>query len=162
MDKHELKTRLESMYDDMNFSNDKANYMLSLITDTNEDKEVLLKNIYFNDNSPLKIINYVYAPKGDCDYTGEILNISLKYDYFVKGINDTAQSLMRNYTNAVKLFLIVLSLPEPYSLLLYLRYYKRMNADDVMQKLHLSRTTYYRLYDRALSHTMDAYKGVNV
>lgn len=157
MNKNEFKSMLENMYNDVNFNTDNANVLLSLANDFNGDKSNLLRNIYFKENSPVKVMNTTFNVGSNKDYQDEMLTISMKYDEFIIHLNQKAADVINKRSKAVDLFIAILSLPEPYSQLLYLRYYKRLSSEEIMDKLFISRSTYYRNFDKGLNKLIEIY-----
>ena len=67
IDIKELKNRLSTLFEDVTLTSRDVFDLLNIIRDTFNDKRKLLSDIYFNENSPLKIINTQFLPKGDGD-----------------------------------------------------------------------------------------------
>ena len=155
IDRKQLQTRLDTIYEDINLYNTQAEEILSLIDCTTNDKENLLSSIYFSENSPLKTMHYIYSPGSKGDSTAEMIRVSMNYDLFVNEMSRKAKELITIHNSAIDLFTIILSLPMPYCQLLYFRYYKKYSIDEIRNQLFLSRSSYYRLFDNAISLAMD-------
>ncbi len=155
INKKQLKIRLSTLYDDLNLRNSMAADMLALINEASCDRDELFNNIYFRENSPLKIMNYYFHPIVKGDVTEEMLNISSNFDVFLREMYNNARKIMDQHTNAVTLLLILLSLPRPYCEVMYFRHYKRFSREDVMSRMFLSRSSYYRIYDDAFNMILE-------
>lgn len=144
MNRDDLKKRLNSLYDNLRYSNEEILSKYYLLNLSKNDRDEYFKKIFFNDYLPTKVINYS-KDKVNQDIDLEIL------DKFVSGIDDYVRNqeielnrVIVNHQTAVKIFREIISLPSPMSDLLYLTYFKKYKSSQVMAKLFLSRPTYFR------------------
>ena len=150
MDTYELKKKLDTLYDDLMIADHATSELMEFICSSGEDKRKLLNEVYFKDNAPVKVIGTEFLGRKEADITGEMLNVSIKYDEFIHRLHREADQIMTRHVEAVDIFNLILSLPEPYCRILYLRYFKRLSCQETMQSLYLSRTTFFRTYNKAL------------
>ena len=153
--KKKLKLRLSTLYDDVNLRNTQAADMLAMISEANCDRDELFNNIYFKNNSPLKIMNYYFHPVVKGDITEEMLNISSNFDMFLREMYSNAKKILDQHAEAVTLLLVLLSLPRPYCEVMYFRHYKMFTREEIMSRLFLSRSSYYRIYDDAFNMILE-------
>ncbi len=147
----ELKERLETLYEDLTITTKDAEIILDLLSDATSDKHDILSNLYFKENSPLKVINTQFMPKGDGDTTGEMIDLSLKYDEYLTRLQNKAKSIIVRHQEAVEIFFALMDLEnDDYSNILYLRYIKRYATQEIWDKLHMSRPKYFRDHGAAI------------
>ncbi|MCR5592731.1 MAG: DUF1492 domain-containing protein [Saccharofermentans sp.] len=146
-----LIERLKNLHSDLMCTGDEAVSLVNFMTDCMEDKVTVIRDLYFHDRSPVKVINPQLVPHGRYkDPADELIEVSLGYDSFVKNIGSQATGVLRRHTKALNMFLMILSLPAPYSSILYLRYFKQLSIDDTCKELYMSRSSCYRKHQRAI------------
>ena len=150
METKALKKRLDSLYDDLMIADHATSELMEFICSSGEDKRKILDDMYFKDNAPVKVIGTEFLGRKESDITGEMLNISIKYDEFIHRLHREADQIMTRHIEAVDIFNLILSLPEPYCRILYLRYFRQLSCQETMQSLYQSRTTFFRNYNKAL------------
>ncbi|MBQ4271822.1 MAG: hypothetical protein II718_08350 [Clostridiales bacterium] len=146
----ELKTELKTLYEDLTVTGEVASTLISMAGEVSRDRSDFLKDLYFRDNSKLKVMETVYHGKGDGDSTMEMINISAGYDNFVSDLHKKAETAMKSHERAVIILTGILRLPSPHAEILYFRYLKRIPADEIEKKLNMSRTTYFRYQERGI------------
>ncbi len=151
MHEDSLKIRLKNLNSDLTFSSKEANMLIGLLTDSVEDKEELMKHLYFSDNAPVKVLTGEHVSGGNGDMTAEIIDVCMGYDKYAKNIGREAYNLLDRHNKALKIFLLMLRLPYPFSQILYLKYFKNKSVDEVCDELYLSKSGYYRKYERAIT-----------
>ncbi|MBP5181348.1 MAG: DUF1492 domain-containing protein [Clostridiales bacterium] len=146
-----LIERLKNLYDDLTCSGEEAISLVNFMTDCMEDKVTVIRDLYFHDHAPVKVLNPQALPGGGHkDPADELIEVSIGYDNFVKNIGVQATGVIRRHTKALNMFLMILSLPTPYSSILYLHYFKKMSIDDTCKVLYISRSSCYRKRERAI------------
>lgn len=151
MHEESLKVRLKNLRSDLTFSSDEANMLIGLLTDSVEDKEEILKHLYFSENAPVKVLSGDHITGGKGDVTGEIIDICMGYDKYAKNLGREAYNLLDRHNKALKIFLLMLKLPYPFSQILYLKFFKGMSVDEICNELYLSKSGFYRKYERAIT-----------
>ncbi len=146
----DLKDRLATLYDDLNLTLDQAKKMVELIDITSDDKKSIIQDMYFRDNSPIKVINTEFTCKGEGDITGEMIDLSVHYDEYIQKMNKEVDELMKRHELALKILNGILEMEGNKSYILYLRYYKRLSTEEVWNKLYISKTSYFRIHNDAL------------
>lgn len=161
----ELKTylllKLNSMYSDANLDADKTAAYLEEIRKTSEDKRRLMMNVYAEYYAPAKVTDYSGLPKRECDMTGEMLDFSSGFDKFIASIEEQYNIIVKQKREAVALLSLVLSLKQPYSKLLYFRYYKKMSTKETCAEMHIGRSTLFRKREVALSELSKVFASHN-
>lgn len=146
-----LKSRLKTMYGDLTFSSKEACMLIGLLTDSIHDKDNFLRDLYFSENAPVKVLSTEDLPRGTGDATSEIIDICMGYDDYVKGIGREAYNLIDRHNKALRLFTNMLSLPFPYSQILYLRFFKDCSVDEICSEMFLSKSNFYRKFERGIT-----------
>lgn len=150
----ELRTyllyKLNSMYSDVNLEPDKTAAYLEEIRKTSEDKRKLMMNVYAKYYAPEKVTDYSGLPKRECDMTGEMIDFSASFDDYVASVEEQYNVLVKQKREAVALLSLVLSLKQPYSRILYFRYYKRKTTRETCEEMHIARSTLFRKREAAL------------
>jgi len=151
MHEETLRIRLKSLSKDLSISSEEANLLLGLLTDSVDDKEELLKHLYFSENSPVKVLNTVSEPHGQGDITEEVIDVCMGYDKYVKSLGREAYNLLDKHNKALRLFIDLITLPYPYSQILYLKDYKKLTVDEICVEMYLSKSSFYRKYERSFT-----------
>lgn len=165
MDQKELKTRLETLYDDLVITNRETTELLSFISKSGDERRKMLDDMYFKDNAPVKVLGTEFLGRKEADITGEMIALSSKYDEFIDRLHKEAYGMMARHNEAVDIFYMILSLPEPYCKILYLRYFRRLSCKETMSCLYQSRTTFFRNLNKAIElllRDLDAGSAVTV
>ena len=144
MDKKTLKTILDNLYDDMIITDREAVKLASFISSSRRDKNNILKELYYSDNAPVKVLSTEFKGKGESDVTGEMIDVSVKYDEFIERLENRMNELIARHNKSMNVFFLIMSLPEPFCRVLYLKYFKRMTCDEVSVELYISPSTFYR------------------
>ncbi len=150
MDQRELKIRLETLYDDLVITNRETTELLSFISKSGDERRRMLNDMYFKDNAPVKVLGTEFLGRREADVTGEMIALSTKFDEFIDRLHKEAYGMMARHNQAVDLFYMILSLPDPYCKILYLRYFRRLSCKETMNCLYLSRTTFFRNLNKAI------------
>lgn len=146
-----LRTRLKTLYEDMTCTSDEAINLVNFVCSTISDKKTVLKDIYFKERAPIKVLNPSYDIKGGVnDVEAELIAISEGYDQFVRKISLRTSSILVKHKNAVKLFVEIVSLPEPYARILYLKFFKGLEMDDIKNEMFISKSACYRRLEKGI------------
>ena len=144
MDKKQLKEILDNLYDDLIINDKEAINLASFISNSRKDKNSILRELYYNDNAPVKVLSTQFKGRGESDVTGEMIDVSIKYDEFLDRLEKRVNELISRHNRAMDVFFLIMSLPDPLCRLLYLKYFKRMTCDEVSVQLYISPPTFYR------------------
>lgn len=144
MDKKQLKEILDNLYDDLIINDKEAVNLASFISSSRKDKNSIMRELYYNDNAPVKVLSTEFKGKGESDVTGEMIDVSIRYDEFLDRLETRVDDLISRHNKAMNVFFLIMSLPDPFCRLLYLKYFKRMTCDEVSVMLFISPSTFYR------------------
>ena len=145
-----LLLKLRSLYTDVNLEPERIESYLEEIRKTSEDKRKLMMNLYAKYYAPEKVTDYSGLPKRECDMTSEMLDFSSGFEIYLNSIEEEYNVIVKQKREAFARWSLVLSLKQPYSRILYFRYYKRMSTKDTCDKLHIARSTLFRKREVAL------------
>ena len=140
-----LLTRLKSLYVDLICGGEEAESLVNFMTESIDDKVTVIRDLYYHDYAPVKVLNPSYTVKGGRnDIEAEIISVSEGYDGFIKKLSCQTSNVLSRHSSALNLFLNILSLPDPYARILYLRYFKCLNMDDISKEMFMSRSQCYK------------------
>lgn len=159
MHEETLKAKLKTMYVDLTFTSKEANMLVGLLTDSVDDREQILKHLYFGENAPVKVLSFENEPRGKGDITEEVIDLCMGYDRYSRNISREVYNLLDRHNRALKLFINMMSLPYPFAQILYLRYFKDMTVDEIRSETYLSKSGFYRKYEKAMSLLLDKMKS---
>ena len=145
-----LLMKLNSLYSDVNIDPEKTAAFLEEIRKTSEDKRKLIMNVYAKYYAPVKVTDYSGLPKRECDMTGEMIDFSASFDEYIASVEEQYNYIVKQKREAVALLSLVLSLKQPYSRILYFRYYKKLTTKETCDELHIARSTLFRKREVAL------------
>ena len=156
-----LLLKLNSMYRDVNASPDKTTSYLSDIKRTEEDKRRILMDLYAGYYAPEKVTDYSGLPKRQCDMTGEMLDFADNFDKYIASLEEEYSVFLKQKREAVALLAMVLSLRQPYSKILYLKYYKKMSPLEMCGEMHIASSTLFRKRHAALGELAELFAETN-
>ena len=163
--RRELKTfllvKLNSLYSDVNSTPERTAAFLEELKRAHEDRRAVLMDIYAGYYAPEKVTDYSGLPKRQCDMTGEMLDFSSGFDKYIASIEEEYNVIVKQKREAVALLSLILSLKQPYSRILYLRYYKRLSPEDASEELHIARSTMFRKRNVALGKLAELFAAKN-
>jgi DNA-directed RNA polymerase specialized sigma24 family protein len=142
-------------YDLIRVPEEARRYLLD-IRKTKNDKYKAM-DVYAEDNSPVKVTDLSGLPKRACDMTGEMIDFSEGFDRYILSIEKEYAAAKRRRSEAIRLLTMVMSLKQPYSRILYLRYYRKMSPEDACYELHVSRSTMFRKQNVALDRLAEMF-----
>ena len=155
----DMKLKLTTLYEDLMIADDENGMVINVALEYAKGKEDDAIDLYTRDHAPIKVSGLNEKIKSDHDMNEVLVEFSSGYEEFVKNLNRRAGVLMSRYSEAVELLFMILSLPFPYSSLIYLRYYRRMSVKEIQEQLNLSRSTYYRLSNEAITNLNCLYRN---
>lgn len=156
-----LLTRLNSLQTDVNTVPEKAKCYLTELRKTRNDKRKALMDIYAEEYAPAKVTDFSGLPKKEGDMTGEMLDFSNGFDNYIASLEKEYLDAKKQRKEAIRLLTLMLSLKQPYSRILYLRYYKRLSPEDACFEMHIARSTLFRKQSTALSQLMELFAECN-
>ena len=155
MTMEELNYRLRHMYYDLRCSNVELLKKLLLYGATKKDREEIFRQMYDLDYLPVKVNNLGESFQEDTDMEC--------FDNYVQGFEEYLRQqemeidlFIRNNQIAVNIFLHLIRLKSPYSDVLYLLYFKNVDAKDVKCTMFLSRPSFYRVKKNAMIELLNS------
>ena len=146
-----LRERLSTLYEDLTCTHNEAIALVNLMNESINDKNMMIKDVYFRDRAPVKVLSTVFSGSGGTyDIEDELINISEGYDKFVKRLSYRTSCVLNRHAMALSLFLEILSLPDPYSKILYLHFYKGFPLTQVSEILFISKSACYRHSEKGI------------
>ncbi len=151
MYENQLLSRLKNLYTDLTCSGQEAENLVNFMTDSIDDKVTVIRDLYYHDYAPVKVLNPSYTLKGGRnDIEAEIISVSEGYDSFLKKISCQTSNVLSKHSSALNIFLHILALPQPYARILYLRYFKGLNMDEISKELFISKSQCYRKHQEGV------------
>ena len=154
-------TRLGSLHNDVNMEPDSNTKYLAELKKTKEEKRRIIMDIYARYYSPQKTTDLSGLPKRQGDMTGEMLDFCAGFDQYIASMEAEYQAYSKQRKEAVQLLTMVLTLKQPFSRILYLRYYMKMSPEDACGTLHVARSTLFRKQNAALNKLMVMFANTN-
>ncbi|MBR3533153.1 MAG: hypothetical protein IKN80_04640 [Clostridiales bacterium] len=146
-----LRQRLDNLYDDLTLKTDEAVSLVNFMVESIGEKNSLIKDIYFRDRAPVKVINTAAVHvKGRGDAEDEVIALSEGYDRFISQIGIRTVSVLDRHTRALTIFLNILSLPDPYARILYLKFVRLSTMDEIAQMMFMSKSSCYRKQEQGI------------
>lgn len=140
-----LRERLTTLYTDLTCTQTEAVALVNLMSDSIDDKTNMIRDVYFRDRAPVKVLSTVFSGSGsNYDIENEIIEVSEGYDKFIKRLGYKTSSVLNRHALALSLFLEILALPDPYSKILYLHFYKGLTITEVSEALFISKSACHR------------------
>jgi len=79
-----------------------------------------------------------------------MIDFSASFDDYIASVEEQYNVIVKQKREAVALLSLVLSLKQPYSRILYFRYYKRKSTRETCEEMHIARSTLFRKREAAL------------
>ena len=146
-----INARLNHLCIDLSDCPEVENRLIREINKAYEDQNVNLMDLYAGFYSPCKVSDTVFVPRGQGDMNDVMIDFSEGFDEFVESLEETYVNLMIRRRRAAILLKRMLSLNLPYSRLMYLYYYKRLDPVVITDDLFISRATFYRIKSMAIN-----------
>lgn len=151
-----LMIRLKRMRSEIEMQSD----IKELIERSGFDADSFFYDVYSRNYAPVNVSDPVYKGHGECDMTSIYLEYSAGFDDFLDSINSEYHRLIRSSSAAVTLYSNIISLPDTYAKVLLLTFYYEESVDVILQMLYISRASYYRYKNEAI--TLLAYKELGI
>lgn len=146
-----LRERLTNLYSDLTCTGNEAVALVNLVNESVTDKDMMIKDVYFKDRAPVKVLNTVFSGSGGSyDIEKEIIEISEGYDKFIRRLSYRTSCLLNRHAMALSLLVEILALPDPYSKILYLHFYKCYPLTQVSEILFISKSACYRHSEKGI------------
>lgn len=152
-----LMSRLNTLQDDVDKVPENVRIYMTEIKRTNSDRYRALMDIYATENVHVKVADYTGIPKKPSDMTAEMLEFSSGFDKYIDSLEKEYLAARIRRSEAIRLMTLVMSLQQPYSRLLYLRFYRKLSPDDASNAMHLARSTMFRKQSTAMGLLIDSY-----
>ena len=146
-----INARLNHLCVDLADCPEVEEHLIQAISKAYEDQKIRLMDLYAGFYSPCKISDTVFMPKGQGDMNDVMIDFSEGFDEFIESLEESYVNLMIRRRRAAILLKRMLSLNLPYSRLMYLYYYKRLDPVDITDDLFISRATFYRIKSMAIN-----------
>ena len=152
-----INTRLNQLYADLKDRSDSEDRYLNEICKALEDQKLSFMDIYAGYYAPCKVSDPVFLPKGQGDMNEVMVNFSDGFNDFITSMEEQYVSCLIRKRRATILLSKMLSIQLPYSRLMYLYYYKKMDPREISEDLYISRATFYRLKSIAINTLTQLY-----
>ena len=140
-----FKARLKTLYPDLTYASKDAYALIKLINGGIDDKNAVIRDLYYHDHVPVKVINPGLRVKGGhFDIEDELISLSEGYDSYLKNMGTKVEDVICRHNVALEILINILSLPDPYARTLYLHYYKGYTVTEIAKEYYSSKTTCYR------------------
>ena len=146
-----INARLNHLCTDLSDCPEVEQRLIQEINKAYEDQKVSLMDLYAGFYSPCKISDTVFEPKGQGDMNDVMIDFSEGFDEFVESLEESYVNAMMRRRRASVLLKRMLSLKLPYSRLMYLYYYKKLDPVIIIDDLFISRATFYRIKSVAIN-----------
>ena len=152
-----INTRLNHLCADLKERSDSEDRYFDEICKALEDQKLSFMDIYAGYYAPCKVSDPVFLPKGQGDMNEVMVNFSDGFNDFITSMEEQYVSCLIRRRRATILLSKMLSIQLPYSRLMYLYYYKKMDPRDISADLYISRATFYRLKSNAINALTSLY-----
>jgi len=152
-----IVSRLNSLRADLADRSTAENTIISEICRAQDDKKKSLLDLYAGYFSPCKVTDPTYTPKGEADMNDIMINFSEGFRNFVESLEEEYVDLIVKRRRATILLSRMFSIRMPYSLLLYLFYYKRLEPVKILDAMYISRATFFRIKSSAINAVTQLY-----
>jgi hypothetical protein len=97
------------------------------------------------------------VPRGQGDMNDVMIDFSEGFDEFIESLEETYVNNIMRRRRAAVLLKRMLSMKLPYSRLMYLYYYKKLDPIVIIDDLYISRATFYRIKSVAINMLTSMY-----
>ncbi len=151
MDNKELIERLKNLYADLYSTEPEAEALFQELCHLYKGNNENLMDEYAKLFAPVKTTPESVPGSGNpVDMTQLMIDFSEGYSEFVTRLEGTYRDVLKRRKSAVDLFSKMVSLPFPEARILFMTYYKKMDQEQILKSLFISRSTYYRSKKAAL------------
>lgn len=152
-----INARLNHLCSDLSDCPEVDNRLIQEINKAYQDQKVSLMDLYAGFYSPCKISDTVFEPKVQGDMNDVMIDFSEGFDEFVESLEESYVNNIMRRRRAAVLLKRMLSMKLPYSRLMYLYYYKKLDPIVIIDDLFISRATFYRIKSVAINMLTSMY-----
>lgn len=152
-----INARLNHLCSDLSDCPEVDNRLIQEINKAYQDQKVSLMDLYAGFYSPCKISDTVFEPKAQGDMNDVMIDFSEGFDEFVESLEESYVNNIMRRRRAAVLLKRMLSMKLPYSRLMYLYYYKKLDPIVIIDDLFISRATFYRIKSVAINMLTSMY-----
>ena len=146
-----VSQRLSNLREDLSVRTGAEESLFAELIRTGEERNRSLMDLYACFYSPCKVSDTEYVPKAQGDMNDVMIDFSNGYEEFVKSMEEEYSTLMSRRRRAQGLLRRILSIPYPYSRVMYHFYYLAEEPEKISEELFISRATFYRIKSVALN-----------
>ncbi|MBO4636786.1 MAG: hypothetical protein J5685_06535 [Clostridiales bacterium] len=147
--KDELLEKLRKLRRDISLG-DGDDRFEQFIRESINDREDLAREFYFGENAPVSVSKTEYTHNNTADMNKIMIDVVSGFEEFMDRIVKEKNRDYERKKEAATLLKSIMILPMPYCQILYLRYYKCFNWQQVCFIVHMGKTTFYRKHDEAV------------
>ncbi len=152
-----INARLNTLRADLSYQSSAEECLFNELCKTHENKKRGIMDLYARFYSPCKVSDTSYEPKGDVDMNDVMLDFSQGYNEFIKNMENEYVKAMTKRYRATVLLANIMNIEYPYSRIMYLTYFIGMESKEIIDRLYISRATFYRLKSDALDYLTAIY-----
>lgn len=152
-----INARLNHLCSDLSDCPEVDNRLIQEINKAYQDQKVSLMDLYAGFYSPCKISDTVFEPKAQGDMNDVMIDFSEGFDEFVESLEESYVNNIMRRRRAAVLLKRMLSMKLPYSRLMYLYYFKKLDPIVIIDDLFISRATFYRIKSVAINMLTSMY-----
>ena len=145
-----ITQRLNSLRADLSFQSPIEFSIFNELTRVHDDKKISLMDFYAHFYSPCRVSEPSFV-------NDVMLDFSQGFDKFIKTLEEEYERMIQVRRDATILFCRMLSQPYPYSTILYMYYYRNIDPAVICKKFFLSRATFYRMKNNAVTRVTREY-----
>lgn len=149
--------RLNHLKEDLAYVPDIEERLFKEIEKAHDDRKLSLMDIYAGFYAPCQITDTVFEPKGTGDMNDVMIDFSTGFDEFIEAMEEQYVECIIKRRRAAVLLKRMLSLGLPFSKILYLYYYKKLEPNEIIKINFISRATFYRLKSFAINMLTSMY-----
>lgn len=146
-----ISQRLSNLREDLSIRTGAEESLFAELIRTGEERNRSLMDLYACFYSPCKVSDTEYVPKAQGDMNDVMIDFSNGYEDFVKSMEEEYSELMSRRRRAQRLLRRILSIPYPYSRVMYHFYYLAEDPEKISEELYISRATFYRIKSVAIN-----------
>jgi hypothetical protein len=140
-----IVSRLNDLRGDLSDKSPLEDSIVAEIFRAREDKKQSLMDLYAGYFSPCKVTDTGFIPKAQTDMNELMINFSEGFKTFIQSMEEQYVNTIIRRRRATILLNRMLTIKMPCALIMYLYYYKHLDAQEVEDLLFISRATFYRL-----------------
>lgn len=156
-----IVSRLNDLRCDLSDRSPVEDSIVTEICRAREDKKQSLMDLYAGYFSPCKVTDPTYLPKGQADMNELMINFSEGFKTFIQSMEEQYVNSIIKRRRATILLNRMLTIKLPCALIMYLYYYKHLDAQEVEDLLFISRATFYRLKSYSINTITKFYYPAN-